>query len=62
MINAGLGPIANALRTLPKFMAPRLVGQPQVAIERILTTEANRLLALANSATNDFCTKYDRPL
>jgi hypothetical protein len=43
-------------------MAPRLVGQPQVAIERILTTEANRILKLANGATNDFCSKYDRPL
>ena len=62
MINASVGPIAAALRTLAKFMAPRLVGQPQVAIERILTTEANRILALANGATNDFCSKYDRPL
>ena len=62
LINAGVGPIAAALRTLAKFMAPRLVGQPQVAIERILTTEANRILKLANGATNDFCSKYDRPL
>ena len=35
----------------------QLIGQPQVAIERLRTTEAKQILALGNAASWDFVEK-----
>lgn len=54
LLVAAIGPVADGLRSLPKALSPRLVGQPQREIENALTEAANRLLKLGNHGIQTF--------
>jgi len=62
LINAALGPVADGLRRLPKFLSARLHGQSIGEIENTLTEEANRLLALGNHGVKIAKSKTSREL
>jgi hypothetical protein len=50
LIRAGLGPFAEGLKRLPKWIGPRLVGQALGEIEAHLTEEVNRLLKIGDTS------------
>jgi hypothetical protein len=54
MLTAALGPLVDRLRTAPKMLSPRIVHQPQRAVEATLTDFANDILADARRAVAAF--------
>ena len=62
ILNAALGPVADGLRRMPKFLSVRLHGQSLGEIENTLTEEANRLLALGNHGVATAKSKTKREL
>jgi hypothetical protein len=50
IVGAPMQAVKNALQNFAKAIAPRLVNQPQKAIEKTLADEADRLTALAETA------------
>lgn len=62
LLNAALGPVADGLRRMPKFLSARLHGQSMNEIENALTEEANRLLALGNHGLKTAKSKTSREL
>ena len=50
LIRAGLVPFAEGLKRMPKWIAPRLVGQSLREIEGFMTEEVNRLLKLGDTS------------
>lgn len=62
LVTAAVSPLVERLRTLPKILAPRLVGQPQKAVEQTLLDTANDLLALARVSVERFNAKASRSL
>ena len=62
LLNAALGPVADGLRRMPKFLSARLHGQSMGEIENTLTEEANRLLALGNYGLKTAKSKTSREL
>lgn len=62
LLNAALGPVADGLRRMPKFLSARLHGQSMGEIENTLTEEANRLLALGNHGLKNAKSKISRDL
>ena len=62
LLNAALGPVADGLRRMPKFLSARLHGQSMGEIENTLTEEANRLLALGSHGLKTAKSKTSREL
>lgn len=62
LLNAALGPVADGLRRMPKFLSPRLHGQSMGEIENTLAEEANRLLALGSHGLKTAKSKTSRDL
>jgi septal ring factor EnvC (AmiA/AmiB activator) len=54
LLVAALSPVADALRVLPKGLAPRLTGQSLQAIEDTLTESVNRILKLGSHGIETF--------
>jgi hypothetical protein len=54
LLVAALGPVSDGLRSLPKSLAPRIVGQSLQAIEDTLTEAVNRLLKLGSHGIATF--------
>jgi hypothetical protein len=54
LLVAALGPVSDGLRSLPKALAPRIVGQSLQAIEDALTEAVNRLLQLGSHGIEKF--------
>ena len=54
LLTAALGPVSDGLRSLPKSLAPRIVGQSLQAIEDALTEAVNRLLKLGSHGIETF--------
>jgi hypothetical protein len=59
---AALAPVTERLRTMPKAMAPRLVGQTQRQIETAISTKCNRILEAGRRAVERFKEKTSREL
>ena len=54
LLNAVLGPLVDRLRTMPKTLSPRIVHQPQRAVESTLTDFANDMLEASRRAVTSF--------
>lgn len=54
LLVAALGPVSDGLRSLPKALAPRIVGQSLQSIEDALTEAVNRLLKLGSHGIATF--------
>ena len=54
LLNAVLGPLVDRLRTMPKTLSPRIVHQPQRAVEGVLTDFANDILESSRRAVTSF--------
>jgi hypothetical protein len=59
LLTAALGPVSDGLRSLPKSLAPRIVGQSLQAIEDALTESVNRLLKLGSHGIETFKAKTE---
>lgn len=57
LLTAAVSPLVERLRTLPKGLAPRLVGQPQKAVEQALLAAVNDLLELGRMSIQRFNAK-----
>ena len=62
MLAAALGPLVDRLRTAPKMLTPRILHQPQRAVEATLTDFANDILADARRAVAAFEAKGAKEL
>lgn len=54
LLTKALAPMADGLRTWPKGLSPRLVGQSMQSIEDTLAESVNRLLEVARRSIADF--------
>ena len=62
LLTAALAPVADGLRTWPKWLAPRLHGQPIRSIEDTLTGAVNNILRLGQQNIATFKAKTSREL
>ncbi len=62
LLTAALAPVADGLRTWPKWLAPRLHGQPIRSIEDTLTGAVNNILRLGQQNIATFKAKVNKEL
>ena len=59
LLAAALGPVADGMRSLPKAIAPRIIGQSLQEVENALTEAVNRLLKLGSHGIETFKAKTE---
>jgi len=62
LVRAAICPFADSLKRMPKFLAPRLVGQSLGQIEDTLVEEVNRLLKLGDHGLKTAIAKGGRKI